>query len=266
MFTKFNTTQNGGEFPLVIKHLGYMLRHNISNFYAVLFLQSVFAFVMDIFLNSRRWSSILNVGGSQFVAVFYQNTHQSMLTYSLLMIFITAITMFNREERSACYAMPCTPQVETWAKGLFLLVHIAFTTFFAVLHFQAQRLIAYMVYGPENILNINFFYTPIQLLELAAALFFFGLMAAGVGHLLGALFYLKARWVLSFAGAMAVLAAGMILSKTIAQAVVAAAAAMATFYFNESNMVLFGVKCAATGLAAFALTLPVVNRGEVKRV
>ena len=70
-----------------------------------------------------------------------------MLTYSLLMIFITAITMFNREERSACYAMPCTPQVETWAKGLFLLVHIAFTTFFAVLHFQAQRLIAYMVYG-----------------------------------------------------------------------------------------------------------------------
>ena len=70
----------------------------------------------------------------------------------------------------------------------------------------------------------------------------------------------------SFAGAMAVLAAGMILSKTIAQAVVAAAAAMATFYFNESNMVLLGVKCAATGLAAFALALPVVNRGEVKRV
>ena len=125
MFTKFNTAQSGREFPLVIKHLGCMLRRNISNFYAVLFLQSVFAFVMDIFLNSRRWSSILNVGGSQFVAVFYQNTHQSMLTYSLLMIFITAITMFNREERSACYAMPCTPQVETWAKEICLNMKIS---------------------------------------------------------------------------------------------------------------------------------------------
>ncbi|MDG5472948.1 hypothetical protein P6709_14435 [Jeotgalibacillus sp. ET6] len=176
--------------------------------------------------------------------------------FTVLWMFITAILLTTRAYRYEDFSFITNRISSQLANTLYLLTGAAAGTITTVLSTFLLYVIFYFTNSSETIFGYSAAGSPGELMLAAGGTFFYLLAAAALGYFLGVLTQINR--LLGFFAAAILLFLPMFLGQFYIFNQIS------TFYFQESSLLLFGLKILLSALLLFCAAILLLNKREVR--